>query len=124
MSSRQADHYADQGIAAVQGSARITPRDKLDVSDRTLTARDIALASGVVPLPLGIPGAQHVVTSDDFMDLEALPGRIALIGGGYIALGLFHLAARPGRGPNGRFGATHVRKRMLASPGVLPATDP
>ena len=33
-----------------------------------------------------IPGAEHVIVSDDLFTLESLPERIAMVGGGYIAV--------------------------------------
>ncbi|WP_257710794.1 FAD-dependent oxidoreductase, partial [Mycobacterium tuberculosis] len=54
------------------------------------------IATGARPIPLGIPGEGLVVTSDTFMELERLPRRIVLIGGGYVAAEFSHLAARAG----------------------------
>jgi glutathione reductase (NADPH) len=48
------------------------------------------------PIPLGIPGEELVSTSDAFLELETLPRRIVLIGGGYVAAEFSHLAARAG----------------------------
>ncbi len=63
---------------------------------RELKARHVLIATGAHPVPLGIPGEEFVATSDDFLDLEALPPRITLVGGGYIAAEFSHLAARTG----------------------------
>ncbi len=59
--------------------------------------RHILIASGARPVPLGFPGAEHVITSDAFMELEHLPERIVMVGGGYIAAEFSHIAARAGR---------------------------
>ena len=48
------------------------------------------------PGPLGIAGEEFVSTSDQFLELETLPRRIVLIGGGYIAAEFSHLAAPAG----------------------------
>ena len=48
------------------------------------------------PQPLTFPGAEHVATSDRFLDLDALPQRIVFIGGGFISFEFAHLAARAG----------------------------
>jgi glutathione reductase (NADPH) len=45
---------------------------------------------------LGIPGEEHLVTSEEFLSLDRLPGRMVLVGGGYIAAEFSHLAARAG----------------------------
>jgi len=93
---KQERRYAEQGIDAFHGIARFTGPDTVAVDGRELRARHILIATGASPVPLGIPGEEHVVTSDDFLELEALPARIVLIGGGYIAAEFSHLAARAG----------------------------
>lgn len=93
---RQAKRYAAQSIDAFHGTARFTGRNSLVINGRDLEARHVLIASGARPAPLGIAGAEHVVTSDDFLELETLPPRITLIGGGYIAAEFSHLAARAG----------------------------
>jgi glutathione reductase (NADPH) len=45
---------------------------------------------------LGIPGAEHLTTSDQFLELNELPRRILFIGGGYIAFEFAHVAALAG----------------------------
>ncbi len=93
---RQERRYAEQGIDALHGTARFTGPDAVAVDGQELQARHILIATGARPVPLGIPGEEHVATSDDFLELEVLPARIVLIGGGYIAAEFSHLAARAG----------------------------
>ena len=78
------------------GTARFTGVDKLEVGAETLTARYFVIASGAEPAPLGIPGQDQIITSDDFLDLESLPTRIAFVGGGYIAFEFAHLSRQAG----------------------------
>ena len=93
---KQERRYAEQGIAAFQGLARFTGPDTVAVGGREMKARHILIASGARPVPLGTPGEENLVTSDDFLELETLPRRVALVGGGYIAAEFSHLAARAG----------------------------
>ncbi|MBN1238299.1 MAG: NAD(P)/FAD-dependent oxidoreductase [Gammaproteobacteria bacterium] len=88
--------FADSGIDAHRGRARFTGPATLEVGSDTLDAERIVIAAGAEPVPLGIPGEEHVVPSDVFLSLEKLPRRIALIGGGYIAAEFSHIAARAG----------------------------
>lgn len=91
------DHmFGDKGIDAYQGHARFTGRNSLEVDGTLLEARHMLIASGAEPVTLGIPGEEHLVASDDFLELEELPPRIVLVGGGYIAAEFSHLAARAG----------------------------
>ncbi len=93
---KQDRRYAEQDIAAFHGLARFARPDTVTVGGRELKARHVLIATGAHPVPLGIPGEEFVATSDDFLDLEALPPRITLVGGGYIAAEFSHLAARAG----------------------------
>ena len=93
---KQEEAYARQGIDAFHGTARFTAPDVVAVDGRTLKGHHILIASGARPAPLLIPGAGHAITSDAFMELEQLPERIAMIGGGYIAAEFSHIAARAG----------------------------
>ncbi|WP_264045680.1 glutathione-disulfide reductase [Methylobacterium flocculans] len=68
-------------------------------SGRRVSARFILVAVGAHPVkePL-IPGAELAITSNEVFDLESLPERILVVGGGYIAVEfagvLAHLGAR------------------------------
>lgn len=68
----------------------------MQVEGDTLEAKHILLASGAEPIKLNIPGEEHLITNEEFLTLEALPRRIVLVGGGYIASEFSHIAARAG----------------------------
>jgi glutathione reductase (NADPH) len=93
---KQEQHYIEKGIDAFHGLARFTGPDSLTVEGQELKARYVLIASGARPVPLHIPGEEHVITSDRFLELDALPNRLILVGGGYIAAEFSHLAARAG----------------------------
>lgn len=94
--AKQEQHYADLGVDAYHGIARFTATNKVEVEGCELTGQRILIATGASPVALGIPGEELVSTSDDFLELETMPRRIVLIGGGYIAAEFSHLAARAG----------------------------
>ena len=81
---------------AFQGLARFIAPDRIAIEGRELVGRHILIATGASPVPLGIAGEALVSTSDAFLELETLPRRIVLVGGGYIAAEFSHLAARAG----------------------------
>ena len=60
---------------------------RLTSSERDVSAKKILIATGGTP-SLGdeIPGIEHVITSNEAFNLKALPERIAIYGGGYIAV--------------------------------------
>lgn len=91
-----AKSLAERGIEARRGRARFVSPTELAIGGEVLSARYIVLATGAEPAPLGIPGEEHLATNEDFLSLGALPERIALVGGGYIAAEFSHLAARAG----------------------------
>ena len=88
--------YAERSIDAFHGRARFTSRDTIELDESTLQARHVLIATGARPVPLTFPGAEHVITSDRFLELEQLPTRIVMVGGGYIAAEFSHIAARAG----------------------------
>ncbi|AGW93069.1 MULTISPECIES: glutathione-disulfide reductase [Cupriavidus] len=56
-------------------------------SGRSLRSRYILVATGGSPvMPTHIAGACHGITSDEAFGLEALPDRILIVGGGYVAV--------------------------------------
>lgn len=88
---------ARSGIETFDGVARFVSPSRIAVDDMTLEAtRAIVVATGARPAPLSMAGADHVITSDDFLELASLPPSIAFIGGGYISFEFAHVAARAG----------------------------
>ena len=98
---RREDGFAKAGIAAFHGRARFAGPTTVQVGEETLEGRYVVIAAGEVPADLEIPGAEHLTTSDQFLELNELPRRILFIGGGYIAFEFAHVAAAgiAGHGP-------------------------
>jgi len=87
-------YLKEHGIDPLHGRARFIGTNRMEVDGRAIEGRHFVLAAGAEPVKLGLPGAAHVVTSEAFLDLERLPRRILLVGGGYIAAEFSHIAAR------------------------------
>ncbi len=70
--------------------ARATLEDahtiRLEPGGQTLTADKILIATGGAPFVPNIPGREHAITSNDAFHLAELPRRVAIVGGGYIAV--------------------------------------
>jgi glutathione reductase (NADPH) len=94
------NHYREQGAATLHGLARFIGPDAVAVQspegEVQLQAEHIFLGPGMTPRQLDIPGAEHLLISDDFLNLERLPRRMVLIGGGFVAFEFAHIAARAG----------------------------
>lgn len=88
--------YRDAGIDTYHGQARFTGPNSLTVEGEALVGRHILIASGAEPVPLGLPGEEHVIDNEAFLALERLPRRILLVGGGYIAAEFSTIAANAG----------------------------
>jgi glutathione reductase (NADPH) len=88
--------FEEQGIRTFHGAARFVAPDAVEVDGQELRGRHILIASGAHPIPLTFPGSEYLTTSDSFMELELLPERIVIVGGGYIAAEFSHIAARAG----------------------------
>lgn len=93
---RQEANYREKSIDTFHGRAMFTGRSTLEIAGEAVEARHIVLASGAKPVRLNIPGEEHLVTNEGFLTLDALPARIVLVGGGYIAAEFSHIAALAG----------------------------
>jgi glutathione reductase (NADPH) len=96
VTKRREDDFAKAGIVAFHGRARFAGPTTVQVGEETLEGRYVVIATGEAPADLGIPGAEHLTTSDQFLELNELPRRILFIGGGYIAFEFAHVAALAG----------------------------
>ena len=77
-----------EGIDLVRGHARLAGPGRVEVDGRTVEAEHVLLATGGAPRVPAVPGAPLGITSDGFFELESLPRRVAVVGGGYIAVEL------------------------------------
>src|SRR5262249_41989116 len=88
--------WAKMGIEQFHGRARFVGATTLAVGADQLTGRHVVLAAGAIPAPLSFPGADRLITSEQFLNLDVLPPRMLFVGGGYIAFEFAHVAARAG----------------------------
>lgn len=88
--------WAGMGIEQFHGRARFVAPTTLTVGAERLTGRRVLIAAGATPAPLAFSGAERLTTSEEFLNLDALPPRIVFVGGGYIAFEFAHVAARAG----------------------------
>jgi pyruvate/2-oxoglutarate dehydrogenase complex dihydrolipoamide dehydrogenase (E3) component len=93
-----AERYTGLGVDVIQGEARITSPHTVEVNGKTLTTRNIVIATGGKPQVPDIPGIEDVgyVTSDTVWGLRQLPRRLLVLGGGPIGSELTQAFARFG----------------------------
>ena len=81
------------GVTRIEGRARVVDHHTVAVGDRTFSAENILIATGGWPSMPKIPGVEHAITSNEAFHLKQLPGRVIVVGGGYIAVefaSIFH----------------------------------
>ncbi|MCB5294526.1 Mercuric reductase [Arthrobacter sp. SO3] len=86
-----------------------------EVDGRTIRYRQALIATGGAPVSSGIPGLdpRATVTSDTIWEVDTLPGRLAIVGGGPIACELGQAFARLGS-----------EVTMIVRSRLLPKEDP
>ncbi|GLX05943.1 NAD(P)/FAD-dependent oxidoreductase [Microbispora sp. NBRC 16548] len=90
------DGFVQAGVEPFHGRARFLDRRSIEVGQDVLEGTHLVVAVGAWPARLGIQGEHHLTRSDQFLDLQELPRRIAFVGGGYIGFEFGHIAARAG----------------------------
>lgn len=89
------DHLGDE---LIDGYARLTGPNSIVVNDEEIEADSIVIATGsrpIMPEPWKAFG-DKVVTTDEFFEMESLPGSMAVIGLGVIGLELGQALSRVG----------------------------
>ena len=96
------ERYTKLGVNVIQGEARITSPWTVEVNEngsiKTLTTRNIVIATGARPFVPTIPGLEEVayLTSDNIWDIREQPERLLVLGGGPIGCELTQTFARLG----------------------------
>jgi glutathione reductase (NADPH) len=89
--------FQEAGIEMFHGTAGFaSPAEIMVAGDLLVHAKHIVIATGARPAPLGFEGEILVKTSEDFLELTAMPPSVAFIGGGYISLEFAHVARAAG----------------------------
>ena len=73
------------GATIIEGRAHLHNAHTVQVKGVDYTAEKILLATGTWPFVPDMPGAEHMLTSNEIFDLETFPERLLIVGGGYIA---------------------------------------
>ena len=87
---------AGSKVELIEGRAVLDGPRRVRVGERVLQARHVLIATGAATVRDSIPGIADCPTSDDLLDLQALPPQAAVIGSGYIALEFASILARLG----------------------------
>ncbi|MBR0765167.1 dihydrolipoyl dehydrogenase family protein [Bradyrhizobium japonicum] len=104
---------ARRDVEVIRGQGAFVAPNAIRVGDRVLEAKHIVIATGSKARPLPIPGAEHMITSDEMLSERELPASVIFIGGGVISLEFGHVYARAGASVT----------LLEALPQLLPAMD-
>lgn len=78
--------FRNAGIDIIQGNPAFVNKSTVKVDEQYITADQFVIATGHHPRILNFPGAEYTINSDDLLELDELPRRVAFIGGGYIGM--------------------------------------
>jgi glutathione reductase (NADPH) len=76
----------NSGVEIIDGHAALVDPHTVEIAGRAYTAENILIATGSWPETPDIAGIEHVISSNEALDLDELPRRIVIVGGGYIAV--------------------------------------
>jgi len=92
------ERYRNMGVDVIEAEAKLVSPWEVEAGGRRISARSIVLATGAEPMVPPIEGLEEIdyLTSDTLWDLEALPERLVVLGGGPIGSELTQAFARLG----------------------------
>jgi glutathione reductase (NADPH) len=73
-------------VEIIEGRGVVVDPHTVEVGGKRYTAENIMIAVGGWPETPNIPGVEHVISSNEALDLPERPRRIVIVGGGYIAV--------------------------------------
>ena len=74
------------GVEVHRQRAVFVDKHTIALGEKTITAKEILVATGGWPAIPDIEGKEHAITSNELFSLTALPESILIVGGGYIAV--------------------------------------
>lgn len=108
---KAADSLERRGIKVFQGTASFCGRQSIAVGDDNIEAKRVFVGTGASPRELKIPGNKFLVTSDQLMERESIPGEVVFVGGGYVSMEFAHVIAQFGS----RVTVLESRDRVLSA---------
>ena len=75
-----------KNITSIQGEGRLTGPKTVTVGSETYTGKNVLLATGSVTKTLGIEIGGRVITSDQALQMDWVPQKVAILGGGVIGV--------------------------------------
>ena len=79
-------NLVNAGVDIFYGNASFENKNEMTINNRTISAKNIIIATGGKPKSLEVTGGNYCINSDEIMRLKYLPKKLAIIGAGYIAV--------------------------------------
>lgn len=96
VSARVEKGMTERGIDTYPYPGRFVGENRVLSGTTVLVGNRIFIGTGARARKLDIPGEEHVINSEQFLEMKNLPQRIAFLGGGYISFEFAHLCGRAG----------------------------
>lgn len=74
------------GVTNIIGHGKFVDAHTIEVNGQQYTSEKIVIVAGRRPHRLAIPGSELFHNSSDFLVIESMPQKLAIIGGGYVAM--------------------------------------
>jgi pyruvate/2-oxoglutarate dehydrogenase complex dihydrolipoamide dehydrogenase (E3) component len=83
-----AEYFRSIGMTVIFGDAKFVSKDEVNVNGVTYKSKKIVIATGSRPRPLNIEGSEklNIYTNEEIFNIEELPKRLLVIGGGPIGI--------------------------------------
>ena len=76
----------DNKVDLLEGRGVLVDEHTVEVGGKRITGENILIAVGGWPSNPDIPGIEHVISSNEALELKELPETMVIVGGGYIAV--------------------------------------
>ena len=73
------------GVTTIRGRARVVGPNEVEIGAVRHHAERIVVATGGWPVRADVRGGERAISSNEIFDLARFPGRLVVVGGGYIA---------------------------------------
>ncbi|MDB5508659.1 MAG: dihydrolipoamide dehydrogenase [Hyphomicrobiales bacterium] len=92
------ERFTSMGVTVIRAAGRFTGAKSLEAGGKTIRARRFVIATGSSPALPPVPGIEQVraLTNESIFDLDKMPTRLVVLGGGPIGLELAQAFRRLG----------------------------
>jgi pyruvate/2-oxoglutarate dehydrogenase complex dihydrolipoamide dehydrogenase (E3) component len=93
-----ADWLKKEGISVAIGNAYFVGKNEVEVEGKIYSGKKIVIATGSTPAKLNIPGSEKLryLDNENIFELDALPGKLLVVGGGPIGVEMSQAISRLG----------------------------